>query len=188
MSPARYAVLGLALTFLAATADVASAQGRGNGPPGPSLPVAVAGAADDGSTFAGTLNIRRFERSGDAVNAVGTITGVLTRADGSTRNIATLAEVPVDLENSGPTDTASGSAVVIQQLACEILDLRLGPLDLNLLGLVVHLDPIVLTIDAQPGAGYLLGNMLCSLAGLIDPLGGLQQIVNLLNQILALLG
>jgi hypothetical protein len=65
----------------------------------------------------------------------------------------------------------------------------LGPLDLNLLGLAVHLNTVVLDITAIPGAGNLLGNLLCAVAGLLDgaslPLG---QIGALLNQILALLG
>ena len=48
----------------------------------------------------------------------------------------------------------------------------LGPLDLNLLGLEVHLDPVVLDIVAQPGPGNLLGNLLCAVAGLLDGAGG----------------
>jgi len=65
----------------------------------------------------------------------------------------------------------------------------LGPLDLNLLGLTVHLDRVVLNIDAVPGAGNLLGNLLCSVAGLLDGgLGGqLGTLTSLLNRILALL-
>jgi hypothetical protein len=69
-----------------------------------------------------------------------------------------------------PLQTASIST---QQAAavCTVLDLTLGPLDLNLLGLLVHLgggatgtDPLHLTITADP-AGGLLGSLLCSLAG-----------------------
>ena len=52
----------------------------------------------------------------------------------------------------------------------------------------MHLDPVVLTIDAQPGAGNLLGNLLCAVAGLLDGGGPLQQIVALLDRILNLLG
>jgi hypothetical protein len=65
----------------------------------------------------------------------------------------------------------------------------LGPLDLNLLGLVVHLDRVVLTIVAVSGAGNLLGNLLCAVAGLLDGTGLLNalQIINLLNRILAVL-
>jgi hypothetical protein len=47
---------------------------------------------------------------------------------------------------------------------CTILDLVLGPLDLNLLGLLVHLDRLRLTITAVRGGG-LLGDLLCGLAG-----------------------
>jgi hypothetical protein len=58
----------------------------------------------------------------------------------------------------------------------------------NLLGLTVHLNQVVLNITAVPGAGSLLGNLLCDVAGLLN--GGnlnglLTQIVGLLNQILA---
>jgi hypothetical protein len=47
---------------------------------------------------------------------------------------------------------------------CTILDLILGPLDLNLLGLMIHLDRVHLTITADPNGG-ILGSLLCSLAG-----------------------
>jgi len=73
---------------------------------------------------------------------------------------------------------------------CTVLELTLGPLDLNLLGLVVHLDRVHLNITAQQGPGNLLGNLLCAVAGLLD--GGLNgllgRLVTLLNQILGQLG
>jgi hypothetical protein len=73
--------------------------------------------------------------------------------------------------------------------SCQILDLVLGPLDLNLLGLVVHLDTVHLNITAQPGPGNLLGNLLCAIAGLLDqtPLN-LGAILTTLQQILTALG
>jgi hypothetical protein len=71
-------------------------------------------------------------------------------------------------------------------ITCDILHLELGPLDLNLLGLVVHLDQIVLDIDAQAGGG-LLGDLLCAIANLLDTNGPLQSIARLLNQILGIL-
>ncbi|MCV7289998.1 hypothetical protein H7J87_32205 [Mycolicibacterium wolinskyi] len=77
---------------------------------------------------------------------------------------------------------------LIQQATCEVLTLVLGPLDLNLLGLMVHLDQVVLEITADPSGG-LLGQLLCSLAGgLPAPPNPLQPIIDLLNQILGLLG
>jgi hypothetical protein len=57
--------------------------------------------------------------------------------------------------------------------ATSILHLSLGPVDLNLLGLKVHLDncnngPITLDVSAQPGPGNLLGNLLSGLTGVLD--------------------
>jgi len=61
-----------------------------------------------------------------------------------------------------------------------ILDLSLGPIDLNLLGLEVKTSPICLDITAIPGSGNLLGNLLSDVANalnsgtsLTDVLGGL---------------
>jgi hypothetical protein len=71
--------------------------------------------------------------------------------------------------------------------ACSILSLNLGPLDLNRLGLRVALDHVVLLIEAIPGAGALLGNLLCAVAGLLD--GGLGGALGgLLNNLLVAIG
>jgi len=58
--------------------------------------------------------------------------------------------------------------------ACPILHLTLGPINLNVLGLQVQTSPICLMIDATPGQGQLLGNLLCGLSHALDggtPLG-----------------
>ena len=79
--------------------------------------------------------------------------------------------------------------VDIAQATCAILDLRLGPLDLDLLGLVIHLDEVHLNITAEQGPGNLLGNLLCAIAGLLDnPATPLSGLARLLNRILAILG
>jgi len=64
--------------------------------------------------------------------------------------------------------TASGGLTTQRGLSpmhiCPILDLTLGPLDLNLLGLLVHLDQVHLTIMADPEGGILgqlLHDLLC---------------------------
>ena len=71
--------------------------------------------------------------------------------------------------------------------ACSILSLDLGPINLNLLGLVVRTNQIQLRIDAVQGAGNLLGNLLCGITGILNPtqiaqtpLGQLAQILNAL--------
>ena len=69
---------------------------------------------------------------------------------------------------------------------CQILDLTLGPLNLNVLGLVVTLNQVHLNITAVPGPAILLGNLLCGVAHLLDgPNAGLQNLINTLNRLLA---
>jgi hypothetical protein len=71
--------------------------------------------------------------------------------------------------------------------SCQILFLELGPLFLNLLGLELSLNQIVLDLTAQRGPGNLLGNLLCAVAGLLDgSRGGV--LGNLLDRINNLLG
>lgn len=89
------------------------------------------------------------------------------------------------------TSWATSDVALAQQAeVCDILTLVLGPLFLDVLGLVVELpNKLILTITAVPGAGNLLGNLLCAVAGLLDGNGfALGRLRNLLNQILGLLG
>ena len=153
----------------------------------------VTGEAKNGATFAGKYNVKRFV-TGDSgrTKAVGRLVGTVTMKNGSTEDVAKkgvrMLVRPGPSTVSGlpaPQGTAAPSVV-----GCEILDLVLGPLDLNLLGLVIHLDQVHLNITAVPGAGNLLGNLLCAVAGLLDGpgLGNLGAVLtNLLNALLALL-
>jgi hypothetical protein len=120
----------------------------------------------DGAPYQGTLTITKFAKQGGDLIALGTLDGVLAQ-------LGQIA-LPVDLAQT------TGS--------CEILHLELGPLDLNLLGLQVHLDRIVLDITAQSGSGNLLGNLLCAIAHLLDNGGALTRLVGLLNNLLRALG
>jgi hypothetical protein len=67
----------------------------------------------------------------------------------------------------------------------------LGPLHLNLLGLIIDLNEVHLDITADSEGG-LLGSLLCGVAGLLGSGTPLEQVLNqlvgLLNQILAILG
>ena len=120
------------------------------------------------STFSGVFNITKFAvRSGQLV-AVGTLTGQLT-------NTATNVTRTVTKQVAIPVAAAQGT--------CTILDLTLGPLDLNLLGLRVQLNQVHLVITAQQGGG-LLGDLLCAVANLLSGGSPLTSLVNLLNQIL----
>jgi hypothetical protein len=70
-------------------------------------------------------------------------------------------------------------------VACDVVNLDLGPLNLNVLGLVIDLNQIQLDITAVPGAGNLVGNLLCGVAGLLDG-NGTSGLANLLNRLLGL--
>jgi len=126
-------------------------------------------------TFAGTFNITQFRvnNAGDLV-AVGTLTGTLTSKGGDVMStVSRTVELPITRIVGDDSDALAGPAVAAM---CQILHLELGPLDLNVLGLVVHLNRVVLDISANP-AGGLLGDLLCSLA---DGLGlDLQDLLNL---------
>lgn len=150
-----------------------------------SLSIPVTGAATTGGgTFAGTFNLHRFVNNNGQVVAIGTIVGTVTDANGKSlgTGLQTVA-IPV---KSGPGTALAAAALAPAAISCPILHLDLGPLDLNLLGLTIHLDEVVLDITAVPGAGNLLGNLLCAVANLLNNPAGLTA---LLNQILtALLG
>jgi hypothetical protein len=64
----------------------------------------------------------------------------------------------------------------------------LGPINLNLLGLRVATNDIHLLIEAIPGAGNLVGNLLCAVTNLLNPSANtpLAQLVQVLNALLAL--
>jgi len=163
----RSALTVFALFLGLMTALPALSQGTS---PTPSLNIPVIGSGP-GSTFTGNLAITRFAQTATGqVVAVGTLTGLLT-------NTVTGAVTSVVQNISAPAQ--------VTQTACDILNLVLGPLHLNILGLVIDLNQVVLNITAQPGPGNLLGNLLCSVAGLLDSPGGLARV---LNQILGLLG
>jgi hypothetical protein len=134
--------------------------------------VPISGTLQDGTgAVAGTFTIDRFANQGGDVVAVGTFAGTITDGAGNVTSGSQAVALPV---------TA--------QATCDILHLELGPLDLNLLGLMVHLDQVVLDISAQQGPGNLLGNLLCAVAGLLDPgPSPVNAIVALLNQILGIL-
>ena len=164
--------------------------------------VPVTGTLKDGTgSVTGVVDITRFEVKRDGhtrtLYAIGTFTGQITDAAGAVlasggQEIALPVDVARSGADSGPSGLRSTSALAAAQLAaCDILNLVLGPLDLNLLGLEVHLNQVVLDIVAQSGAGNLLGNLLCAVAGLLDgasPVGGiLNGIAALLNRLLAIL-
>jgi len=171
-------------SFVAIPATSALAQGGSNKNTN-RLEVPVTGDVPSVGTFAGTYAISRFDLQDGKLVAVGQLTGAVTDSNNRVvRTILTNFAVPV---SKAPSAAAACSDEASTQQACDILSLVLGPLHLDLLGLVIDLNQVVLDITAQPGAGNLLGNLLCAITGLFDGLSIGQQLVNLLNQLLGVL-
>jgi hypothetical protein len=108
-----------------------------------------------------------------------TATQLTTLTDGLTsllRSALTDATTVTSVLANGrrlPLTSGVGSMASVNPATCDILHLSLGPVHLNLLGLKVELDnckggPITVAITATPGAGKLLGNLLCDLSGLLN--------------------
>ena len=168
LTPATFGAIALAVTVPASAAPTPAAAAA---PAASAVSVPVTGTAVN-NTFAGTLTITRFVSQAGQLLAVGTLTGTLTNTvTGGTQAVTQAVTIPVT--------AATGS--------CQVLDLTLGPLDLDLLGLQVHLDTVHLNITAQQGPGNLLGNLLCAVANLLNGGGPLTALAGLLNQILAAL-
>ena len=144
----------------------------------------ITGTTASGRDVTGSFVPLRFVKRDGKVFVRGLVQGVVHRKDGSTSTFAQLRTIRVKSINGTPAHARTTA-----QATCDILRLNLAPLDLDLLGLRVHLDRVVLNIVAATGAGNLLGNLLCAVTGLLD--GGLQgalgRLVDLLNQILGAL-
>ena len=181
-------VAALTAALVTSPAAPASAQNRNtnrlNVPiTGLASTVDPTGATTKVGTIAGNLAISRFDVQNGALVAVGQLTATVTDTAGQVvRTVVTQVSVPVN-------NAAGGNALAAQAVAaCDVLNLVLGPLHLDVLGLVIDLNQVVLDITAQPGAGNLLGNVLCSITGLLDAGALGQQLVNLLNQLIGVLG
>jgi hypothetical protein len=132
----------------------------------------LTGTSATGGTFTGTLTNARFARQNGVVTLVGNLTGTLTNAAGTVIGNVTNQAISVPVTGAA----AAGS--------CSILDLTLGPLHLDVLGLVVDLNQVHLQLTGQTGNGQLLGNLLCGLANAVNGNGG--GLANILNRLLAL--
>jgi len=185
------ALLATGVPLQAFAADNGNGQdvGKPKGPRGKGF--AVTGAATGGAAFSGRLKFTQFSPAsganlqGDALSAVQggqlLVSGLLTGEfrDTAGKVIATVQDAPY----------TSTVASMDPPASCQVLNLVLGPLNLNLLGLVVSIPlPIIINIFAVPGAGNLLGNLICAVANLLNPGGGtLSQLLQALANLLAAL-
>jgi len=159
------------------------------------LPVTGIATAPDGAkgTFAGTFSLQRFAtRDGKTVVAIGMMTGVVTidaGDPGAAKSVlAGPIDLPVQVSPAGPITTmtaptgVAAASPVVAAATCQVLNVALGAANLNVLGLQVATQPIVLDISGD-SAGV-LGNLVCTV---LDTLNNVVDLVGLLNQILGLL-
>lgn len=149
-------------------------------PPAASAPQLAAVTApisqviDGLGTFTGTFTPTSFANTGGQLTVDGVLNGQVTGAAGNV--LATVTNLAFD---NVPVTGAAATGT------CQILHLDLGPLDLTILGVAVHLDRVVLDVTAMRGPGNLLGNLLCAVAGLLDG-NATTGLANLLNRLLGL--
>lgn len=198
----RYPLKGLSI-LLALALSLTLALATGGSATASSAPPALSAGKTVASTPQGTMRTRivgetangrdvtgsfipvRFVKRDGKVKVRGMINGVVHNADGTTRTFSAIRTLRVSSINGTPVSSRTSA-----RATCDILRLTLGPLDLDLLGLQVHLDRVVLNIVAATGAGNLLGNLLCAVTGLLDGglFGLLDRLTLLLNRILSQLG
>jgi hypothetical protein len=188
LMPLLAAVLALALASTGAM--MASGAPRAAAPQ--AVPVAVRAAAatpvplpltgtltDSAGKVVGNVTgqVSSFVIRNNRLTALANLTGTSGAATQSVRGVA----LPI----SDATNPRAISGVV----NCQILNLIIRPIDLNLLGLKVHLNKVLLNITAVAGSGNLLGNLLCAVAHLLDgPPPFLTNARALLNQALIIIG
>lgn len=163
LAPIHLNLLGLAVDTSKICLDIAAQPGSGNllG----NLLAGVANLLNGGTPLGGILS---GLNTTDLTNLLNGITGLLNGALGQ-------LTAPTSLAGVGSSATGAGGAGAVN-----ILNLSLGPVDLNLLGLTVHLDncangPVTVDITAQPGPGNLLGNLLGGLGNLLNNTNASQQ-------------
>jgi len=161
------AALALTIATAATIAPLATAA-----PPTATISNTISGTTATGLNLAGTLSNIRFVNQNGQLALTGVLNGQVTNAAGDV--LRTIHDLVLSLPVLGG---AAGGG-------CTILDLTLGPLHLDLLGLVVDLNQIHLKITGQTGNGQLLGNLLCGLANALNGNGG--GLANILNRLLGL--
>ncbi len=165
-------VAALGLSFAGAGAASAAPSAPAAARPVTALATPVTGTADNGS-FAGTFTPSRFSSRNGSLLATGVLTGTVSDSSGAAIGTVTrTVSVPV----------------TVAAVTCQVLNLVLGPLHLDLLGLVIDLNQVHLVITAEQAPGNLLGNLLCAITHLLDGTPTAGGLAVLLNAILALLG
>ena len=154
--------------------------------------VPVSGTLADGGSFVGTLTATHIslDTATRTLSMSGVLTGTATTIDGAAKAIVQqFTNIPLTLSHTGSMVGSTGMPTIYQNVqnpstgTCSILFLDLGPLNLDLLGLQVTLNEVILHLNALAGAGNLLGNLLCAVTNLLDLPAAIAAITTLVNNI-----
>ena len=163
-------LLAAVMLMTAAASSVEAANPKG------ALTVPIVGtpvAPNTNTVFNGVLNITGFGQQNGNLVAFGTLVGTLTNTTTNTL-VGTIVQTIVLPILNPPVGT------------CDILDLVLGPLDLDLLGLGVHLNQVA---HRRAGRTWQSARQFALQRRASARRGNLNALVNQLNQLLgALLG
>jgi len=147
-----------ALVALIALAVAASAVSSGTTAKA-TRATATTGTTTQVGSVAVKLTVNRFVKRGGRLYAIGTAITKFKPTDAKAQDYPTKT-----VHRAFTAPVRKLKRIQSANRICPVLDLRLGPLDLNLLGLMIHLDTVHLTITADSNGG-LLGSLLCGLSG-----------------------
>lgn len=182
------------LTLVVSLAGALPAAAQSASPNG-ALTLQATGRFAGGGEFAGTITINKFAQRGNDIVAIGFVQGTLHRGGRAVATgLAGQVEWPV-IVSAGGVSLAGGQApatgqfrrisssiVLARAQSCGVVQIALGSVDVNILGVAISLSPVALNLSGDPSAP--LGKLICSVSDLLNNVVGL---VDVLNSILGLL-
>jgi hypothetical protein len=157
------------------------------------LTLPITGAVADGGVLSGTVTINRFARQGQDIVAIGIVRATVINSAGQVvRSGLDTVVLPVQVKTgprlagfSAPRSSEPRlipASLIRTQTTCGILNLDIGGIATNLLGVLVTLSPI--TLDLSGDTAGPLGALVCEI---LNTLGVVADVVALLNSLLGLL-
>jgi len=177
LGPINLNLLGLEVKTSEICLNISAQKGPGNllGNLLAGLANALNGTQSLSPTSGGTSLLKTLNGlltpAGTATDVNTALNTLLTTALSGAKN--TGSSTVLGVLNSGLSSALGKMAVSAPTSVQNILHLSVGPLNLNLLGLLVKLDncnngPVTVDVNAISGSGNLLGNLLASIAHLLD--------------------
>jgi len=173
LDPIHLNLLGLKVDTSAICLDISAQSGSGNllGNLLTQLANALNGGQTQSQALAGLTQQQVQDLTKGLNSLLSSVLTDITSLLGTTPTVTNGTGGTGGTSGTGGTGSTGGSGST--NAGTNVLTLSLGPVNLNLLGLNVHLDncnngPVTVSITAVPGPGNLLGNLISKLAHLLD--------------------